>query len=110
MVLYGHQRGVQGVAGQLHDGTAARRRVHADGPDPGLGPDHGGHAAVYADNERDDGHHADIADVHAAAADASARRFRARHRPTGGPAGHSRVRGETVHVLFLQAAGQAHQG
>lgn len=110
VVLHGDKRGVQSVAGQLYDGAAARVGVHPDGPDSGLEPDHNGQPAVDANNERDDGHHPDIADVHEAAPGAAAHRLRAGHRPAGGETGHCPVRGETVHVLLLQTPGQTHQG
>ncbi|KAE9528160.1 hypothetical protein AGLY_012582 [Aphis glycines] len=110
VVLHGHQRGVQSVAGQFHDGTRARCRVHPDGRDTGLEADHDGHAAVDAHNERDDGHHAHIADVHEAAPAAAAHQLRADHRPAGGEARHRPVRGQTVHVLLFHTPGQAHQG
>lgn len=42
VVLHGDKRGVQGLTGQLHDGAAARTRVHPDGPDTRFGPDHDG--------------------------------------------------------------------
>lgn len=110
VVLHGDQRGVQSVAGQLHDGAGARGRVHTHGPDTGLETGDGGQPAVAADHERDDGHHEDIAHVHEAAAAVATHQLRARHRPAGGQTGHSPVRGQTVHVLLFHTAGPAHQG
>lgn len=110
VVLHGDQRGVQSVAGQLHDGAGARSRVHPHGPNTGLAADDDGQPAVAAHNERDDGHHADIAHVHEAAAPAAAHQLPVRHRPAGHQAGHRAVRVQAVHVLLLRAAGQAHQG
>lgn len=110
VVQHGDKRGVQSVAGQLHDGAVARHGLHPGGPDTGLGPGHDGQPAVDAHHERDVGHHADIAHVHAAHPAAAGHRLRARHRPAGGETGRGAVRGQTVHVLLFRAAGQAHQG
>lgn len=109
MVLHGDQRGVQSVTGQFHDGAAARNRIHPNGPDTGLEPHNGGQPAVVTHNERDDGHHPDIEDIHETVAAASAHQLRARHRSAGGETRYSPVRGETVHVLLFDTAGQAHQ-
>lgn len=110
VVLHGDQRGVQGVAGQFHDGAGSRGGVHPDGTDTGLDADNNGQSAVAALNERDDGHHEDIAHVHEAVATVAAHQLPAHRRPAGDPAGHCLVRVQAVHVLLFHTASQAHQG